>query len=561
MIWMRIHALHVKNYKSLKDVTLEGLGRLNLLVGKNSSGKSNLLEALEMFFNEFNLFEAGPPAEPVTEISHNIWYDGNIENRIEIAVTLSFDEKECEEIFPKEALEPVKKRCKESYNKLTILRSINDPKTGKRTEYVKWADLFLVRDNKLVSPEEFGKSIAPSEIGEAIPPPTVPESVAVKMLGKIASNLQNKIRGKFLPVKVARDGTERSSKITERASLVDSETLGVLINLGQSRATKDVKKWASVEKTFEDFSSMRLNVRGGEVLAVRGDLYLPISQIGGGDQELLILKRLLMQNECIVGIEEPEMHLHPILAQKVYKIIQKVSVTNQIFVATHSPILLDRSDPADAWLVRLEDKETKITRVEGGNELASILIDLEKKMSDVFFADGILIVESETEKAVLSAWVEKTGFDVDRISIMPARGKTIRTHNIKAWANVAKSVGIPLFLILTRYGREEAITAVQDGTIPSRNVLILSEEIEDYYPIETLVSLLNEKYQIAITSRDIDRKKVRLGEIERILSANRKLHPGWRIALGQELANRMSRHEVPTEFRMFFQFMSNLLVA
>lgn len=558
---MRIHALHIKNYKNLKDVAIEGIGYLNILVGKNNSGKSNLLEALEIFFNEFNLFETGPSAEPVSEISHNIWYDGNTENRIEIAATLLFDEKECEEIFPKEALEPVKKRCKESYNKLTVLRCISDPKAGKRTEYVKWADLFLVRDNKLVSPEEFGKSMTPSEIGETIPPPTVPESTAVKMLGKIAANLQNNIRGKLLPVKVTRDGLERSSKITERAPLIDSETLGVLINLGQSRATKDVKKWASIEKTFEDFSSMRLDVRGGEVLAVRGDLYLPISLIGGGDQELLILKRLLMQNDSIFEIEEPEMHLHPILVQKVYNIIKKLSMTNQIFVATHSPILLDRCDPADIWLVRMEGKESKIARVEGGNELANLLRDLEKKLSDVFFADGLLIVEGETEKAVISAWAEKTGFDVDKISIVPGRGKTIGTYNLKAWANVAKSVHIPLFLLLTKYVREEASRAVQDGTISSRNVLILPGEIEDYYPIETLVNLLNEKYQIGITSKDIDPKKARLNEIERILSANRKLHLGWRIAVGQDLANRMSRQEVPTEFRIFLQFMSNLLVA
>jgi len=558
---MRIHALHLKNYKSLKDVTLEGIGYLNILVGKNSSGKSNLLEALEMFFNEFNLFETGPSVEPVSEISHNAWYDGNTENRIEIAVTLLFDEKECEEIFPKEALESVKNRCKESYNKLSILRCINEPKAGKRTEYVKWADLLLVRDNKLVSPEEFGKSITPSEIGEAIPPPTVPESVAVKILGKIAGNLQNKIRGKFLPVKVTRDGIERSSRITERAPLIDSETLGALINLGQSRVTKDVKKWASVEKTLEDFSSMRLDVRGGEVLAVRGDLYLPISLIGGGDQELLILKRFLMQNDSIFGIEEPEMHLHPILVHKVCNIIKKLSVTNQIFVATHSPILLDRCDPADVWLVRMEGKESKITRVEGGNELANLLRDLEKSLSDVFFADGLLMVDGETEKAVIAAWAEKTGFDVDKISIMPGHGKMTEAYNLKAWASVAKSVHIPLFLLLTKHGREEANKAAQDGTIPSRNILIMPGEIEDYYPIETLVNLLNEKYRIEITSRDIDPKKARLNEIERILSANRKLHPGWRIAVGRDLANRMSRHEVPTELRMFFQFISNLLIA
>ena len=46
---MRIKEFEVKNYKSLENVVLKDLGDFNVLIGKNSSGKTNILEAMNMY--------------------------------------------------------------------------------------------------------------------------------------------------------------------------------------------------------------------------------------------------------------------------------------------------------------------------------------------------------------------------------------------------------------------------------------------------------------------------------------------------------------------------------
>ena len=46
-----ITAIRVRGFRSIHDQELEGLGDLMVVVGKNSSGKSNLLRALNLFFN------------------------------------------------------------------------------------------------------------------------------------------------------------------------------------------------------------------------------------------------------------------------------------------------------------------------------------------------------------------------------------------------------------------------------------------------------------------------------------------------------------------------------
>lgn len=47
---MKIRKIKVKNFRSLQDVDI-GLSDLNIFVGQNNSGKTNLFEAIDFFFN------------------------------------------------------------------------------------------------------------------------------------------------------------------------------------------------------------------------------------------------------------------------------------------------------------------------------------------------------------------------------------------------------------------------------------------------------------------------------------------------------------------------------
>lgn len=44
-----LDSLHIKNFRCFEDLTIPSLGRVNLIVGKNNSGKSTLLEAIALF--------------------------------------------------------------------------------------------------------------------------------------------------------------------------------------------------------------------------------------------------------------------------------------------------------------------------------------------------------------------------------------------------------------------------------------------------------------------------------------------------------------------------------
>jgi AAA15 family ATPase/GTPase len=49
-----LNSLHIKNFRSLENFEISKLGRLNLIVGKNNSGKSTVLEALRIYAGNAN---------------------------------------------------------------------------------------------------------------------------------------------------------------------------------------------------------------------------------------------------------------------------------------------------------------------------------------------------------------------------------------------------------------------------------------------------------------------------------------------------------------------------
>jgi len=49
---MRIAKIKIKNFRNYKDETSINLSDLTVFIGKNDVGKSTVLEALDIFFNE-----------------------------------------------------------------------------------------------------------------------------------------------------------------------------------------------------------------------------------------------------------------------------------------------------------------------------------------------------------------------------------------------------------------------------------------------------------------------------------------------------------------------------
>jgi putative ATP-dependent endonuclease of the OLD family len=60
---MRLESIEVSNYRSIANVKLEPCGDFNVLIGRNNSGKSNILGSIEAFFASIRpeIINTAPP--------------------------------------------------------------------------------------------------------------------------------------------------------------------------------------------------------------------------------------------------------------------------------------------------------------------------------------------------------------------------------------------------------------------------------------------------------------------------------------------------------------------
>jgi predicted ATPase len=158
---MKLREITISNYLSLKEVMLS-FGDLTVLVGKNGSGKTNILEALYRFFTDFNTIGGG--------ISGNLndyyWFDRDTTKPIRIVAKLELSEEDFEKIFqplPENVRNAIKERFGDEGFLLSVSRLITSPQAGWKTEYLRLGNIQLVRDDKPIELEKFLSILIPEK--------------------------------------------------------------------------------------------------------------------------------------------------------------------------------------------------------------------------------------------------------------------------------------------------------------------------------------------------------------------------------------------------------------
>ena len=156
---MRVVKMRIRNFGSLRDLHLDMLGNLVVLLGKNGAGKSFLFEALHWFFSEFDAI-GGTTTVGTDE---NLWYSRMTEEPIQFDLILEFTQGEIKRIFafPKRVLDDIKRSSsEEAFHRVEISRSISFRGSWKSNS-IGWANIEIVKDDEIVA---IGK-LAPSQKG------------------------------------------------------------------------------------------------------------------------------------------------------------------------------------------------------------------------------------------------------------------------------------------------------------------------------------------------------------------------------------------------------------
>jgi predicted ATPase len=156
------------------------------------------------------------------------------------------------------------------------------------------------------------------------------------------------------------------------------------------------------------------------VLSERSKGRVPLSASGSGLKTvILVLLNLLVMprihrrdgTDCIFIFEELENNLHPTVFRRLLAFIEEwiLREKSMVFLTTHSSVALDVFGPSkDAQIVHLthDGVSAKTTTVAGFFEKQTVLADLGAKPSDLLQANGVIWVEGPSDRVYINRWID-----------------------------------------------------------------------------------------------------------------------------------------------------------
>ena len=483
---MYISKLIIKNYKSIKDEIFLFNKGINILVGKNNAGKSNIVSALnEILGDKYNstayedkiFFTDGTSIleknfKIIAEIDEIRNLDYSLLDNIKkstglINITDYFNENE--EKFESEWLIKDDDELKESYPELFNYRGTNLLEWKKKEElkdifdntkkiwiykyYNKDEDtnlynIILKVEDTIESP--FSPIIKKEKYHRMLYiNPNIKATLMTSLLIPAFRTTETTLKitkwswyGKLLQKKWNDSCKTEHQEAIDKVSDELRKTIGNVFADLKNDINNQLKKTLSLMNVSIDISMLEnksedyyKNIR----LSVDDGIETPLENKGSGLQSLIMIElfkfycKIFNQSSLLI-LEEPELFLHPHAKRMLSDILIDFigDDRNQIIITTHSEEFLHNVDIENINVIRKTSNGTKKSRISKGNygdgkELQKLKIELQHKNAEMFFAEKVILVEGE-EQIIIPEIIKKIyGKNIlnnNDISIVKVGGKS-----------------------------------------------------------------------------------------------------------------------------------------
>lgn len=458
---MYLSGLLVRNFRSLENVEVKFGPGLNVLVGKNNAGKSNIIEALD-----YVLGEKWPTSRQIQERTfYRVESQKSPSDSFLICVKLEGGQLSRDEISRLSARKTKTYRVQEypPFREPEHLPDWFEQAEQQRYAYPTYTDLASDLDQasyiflflfvpRGVPNSEYRFGLCYSGLTGKCYVPTLNKEIRDLLLTTAYvpafrdPRYQLRVTEYSWYGKLIRHLYDQQN--TEQQERIDSaqQTLSDVLREIFSDATNEIRQQLARavfhhEITFRPGAFTSDDNYKQITLFVDDGLNAPFYDKGSGIQSALILAlfthycRAFHRGSSLLMVEEPEIYLHPqarrALEAQLVSFVQDSRFinngSNQVIIATHSPEFLRSVSVEELCLVyKIPGKNPTLVKQVSDDSLRASQI-IETKNAEMFFADHVILVEGGEEYLlpVLADLFnsEKRWLDVSNISIARVNGK------------------------------------------------------------------------------------------------------------------------------------------
>jgi len=445
---MYIKEFCIKNFRSIKDLKLSFNKGVNIIIGENNSGKTAVIDALriclsygslnrDIYVNKDSDFylDSNNPDNDGKEINFDLIFEP--ENEIERAVFIDMIKQDTDGIHQTIELHFkyfLEENADRSFLRWRIWGGENEG------QQVPIEELQLINHTYLGALRDATEKLRPHAYG-------------------------NKIANLYRNIKCFNNDEDEEVPLTKEKKQELADTIKKQVEVGEwksilDKGNKIVKehiihstingKNPDVEFTFLPYSyndivdniEARKPVYVGNETPVKNQKYFSVKQNGLGENNIIyagtVLGDLIGQNEIesneyfysALLIEEPEAHLHPQKQNTFFKYLSSLKNDSvQLFITSHSPTITAKANLD--YVTVLQRQANKISAFtlnnsilnENNKKFLSKFLDVTK--SQLFFANGVILVEGISEALLLPVFskiidedidIEKSGIEIVNIN-------------------------------------------------------------------------------------------------------------------------------------------------
>lgn len=446
---MKITRIVIENYKSIKKIDIKLSTRVNVFIGENSVGKSNIFSALEWVL--------GPVYPSFNNFPQEDYFRGDESLRVLVAIYFDdghslqmtnrwYDKYKHEKSgLNRDGSEYVTDDLRQSYISAFIGadRKINEnPATNRWTILGR-----LLRD---INARFLEESMTDVETGE------------VKSKSEVFKGEMQRIRDDIL---FSVKDNVGNNLMETFSNILRTETARQL-----NRTPSDFNVDLNMYDPWNLFRTLQIMVNEAET-----GMTFRASELGMGVQAsitIAILKaysQLKLKNQTPIFVDEPELYLHPQGRRNFHRIIRDLADNGtQVFITTHSTefISLDRFDEINivrkskeqGTYIRKADANAFVEDLKIRTGIESSVDDLmfmyknayentgdSQRASEAMFARKVLLVEGESEVLILPYFFDLLGYDyiAEGLTIVRCGGKS----EIDRFFRLYSEFGIPCFVL------------------------------------------------------------------------------------------------------------------